>query len=110
MNTLTLTELAARLEAPARPILVEALPARYYDQGHLPAAVNINVGEVRDKAPTLLPDKSAPIVVYCASETCTNSHQVAVQLAALGYGDVQVFAGGKAEWEASGRPFAGMAA
>lgn len=102
MKTISLKELEASLRAARRPVLLEALPKRYFDQGHLPDAVNINVDEVKAKAPELLPDKEAQIVVYCASQTCTNSDQVAAQLHALGYTDVAVFKGGKAEWQAAG--------
>lgn len=110
MKTISLDTLAARLQAGPRPLLVEALPARYFDQGHLPGALNINVDEVKAKAPALLPRRDAPIVVYCASETCRNSDQVAVQLLALGYADVAVFKGGKAAWEAAGLALEGAAA
>jgi rhodanese-related sulfurtransferase len=102
MKTIQLQELAARVGGATQPVLVEALPARYYDDWHLPRAININIGEVKAKAPALLPDKSADIVVYCASDTCSNSDQVAVQLHALGYSNVAVFKGGKAAWQAAG--------
>lgn len=98
---MTLEEVLAAIPG-ARVTLVEALPERYFEEGHLPRAVNINVGDVKDKAPELLPSKSAAIIVYCASPTCTNSDQVALQLGALGYTDVAVFKGGKAEWQQHG--------
>lgn len=103
MKTISLSELLDNLLSPTPPVLVEALPSRYFAQGHLPGALNINVGEVKALAPELLPAKNARIVVYCASATCTNSDQVAVQLHALGYADVAVFKGGKAQWQADGQ-------
>lgn len=109
MKTISLTDLIAKVHA-NHAVLVEALPARYFDQGHLPGAVNINVGETKVKAPALLPTRDADIVVYCASATCTNSDQVAVQLNALGYSNVSVFKGGKAEWEAAGHALEGVPA
>jgi rhodanese-related sulfurtransferase len=47
----------------------------------------------------LAPDKSAEIVVYCASRTCRNSHIVARGPVRLGYTDVTVYEGGKQDWE-----------
>ena len=102
MKTINLQELATHVRSERKPVLIEALPVRYFQDGHLPGAININVGEVKDKAPGLLPDKAADIVVYCASATCTNSDQVAVNLRVLGYDNVAVFKGGKAEWQAAG--------
>lgn len=110
MKTISLNDLLDRLRSPTPPTLVEALPSRHFEQGHLPGAMNINVGEVKSLAPELLPAKTAGIVVYCASATCTNSDQVAVQLQALGYTDVAVFKGGKAEWHAAGHALEGGAA
>jgi rhodanese-related sulfurtransferase len=110
MKTISLNDLLDRLSSPTPPVLVEALPSHYFGQGHLPGALNINVGDVKALAPELLPAKAAGVVVYCASATCTNSDQVAVQLHALGYVDVAVFKGGKAEWHAAGHALEGAAA
>lgn len=107
MKTVSFSELTTKLQAHQPVILIEALPAHYFNQGHLPGAYNINVGEVHSKAPAMLHDKSADIVVYCASASCTNSDQVAMQLIALGYEQVAVFKGGKAAWEEAGRTLEG---
>ncbi|MDI5986591.1 rhodanese-like domain-containing protein [Halomonas sp. M4R5S39] len=106
MKTINREELAARLEGREHPILVEALPEKYFRQWHLPNAVNINHDQVRQRAPELLPNKHAAIVVYCASATCQNSDMVANQLEAMGYTDVAVYKGGKAEWEEAQLPVA----
>jgi rhodanese-related sulfurtransferase len=83
------------------PILVEALPRRYYDTGHLPGAMALPPDEY-ELATELAPDKAQPIVVYCASATCRNSHQAAAFLAMRGYANVAVYAGGKADWSEAG--------
>ena len=44
------------------------------------------------------------MVVYCASETCQNSHQAAAELTRLGYVDVRVYAGGKLDWQSANLP------
>lgn len=104
MKTINREDLAARLEGRERPTLVEALPEKYFKQWHLPNAVNINHDQVRQRAPELLPNKQAAIVVYCASATCQNSHMAANQLEAMGYTDVTVYQGGKEEWEKAQLP------
>ena len=53
----------------------------------------------------MVPDKAVPIVVYCASETCRNSHQAAEVFKMLGYTDVAVYPGGKKDWEEAGLAF-----
>ena len=60
--------------------------------------------QVRLLAASVLPDKSAEIVVYCASETCQNSHIAAKQLEQMGYTHVAVYAGGKKDWSEAKLP------
>ena len=50
-------------------LLVETLPATAYQHAHLPGAINLPPDQVAQLAPTLLPDKTADIVVYCAKPT-----------------------------------------
>jgi len=49
--------------------LVETLPRTAYEHAHLLGAVNIPADKIKEMAPALLPDKTADIVVYCASPT-----------------------------------------
>lgn len=90
-------------------VLVEALPAKNYDDAHLPGAVQINHDEIAQKAPLLLPYKDAKIVVYCANKECRNSAKAAGALEALGYTDVNEYVEGKADWQAAGLPTVGAA-
>jgi rhodanese-related sulfurtransferase len=101
--TITRTELQALIDAEAVTV-VEALGAEYYEQGHLPGAINIPHTEVRDLAPALLPDKDAPIVVYCANEPCANSGIATHVLRKLGYTNVRDYEAGKADWVEAGLP------
>ncbi|HJU21779.1 MAG TPA: rhodanese-like domain-containing protein [Casimicrobiaceae bacterium] len=101
---LTLQELQARLRANPQLVLLEALPDKYYRDWHLPGARHLPHDEVRAKAADVVPDKSTPIVVYCASDTCRNSHIAASELSRLGYVDVAAFTGGKKAWSEAGLP------
>jgi rhodanese-related sulfurtransferase len=85
-------------------VLVEALPEKYWRDWHLPGARHLPHDEVDRLAATVLPDKAAEIVVYCASRGCQNSHVAAQRLAQLGYENVAVYPGGKQDWMAAGFP------
>ena len=98
-------ELQQRLASTTPPTLVEALPEKYYRDGHLPGARHLPHTDVATLADRVLPDKSAPIVVYCASTTCQNSHIEAKLLEQRGYADVSVYAGGKQDWSEAGLAF-----
>lgn len=98
-------ELQALKSNGVEPVLIEALPQKYYDEGHLPGARHLPLDQVKDRAGEVAPDKSAPIVVYCASDTCRSSSEAASQLNELGYSDVSVYPGGKKDWEEAGLAF-----
>lgn len=82
----------------------EVLPPTHFGRGHLPGAVNLPLEGLEQRAPALFPDKQAALLLYCSSETCSNSHQAQERLTRLGYTAVHVFTGGKAAWQAAGLP------
>lgn len=104
MKLITREDLTARLESDHPPVLLEALAVAQYQSGHLPGARWFPVEQAKKLAATVAPSKEAPVVVYCASETCRNSHVAAKALVDLGYTDVSVYAGGKADWQNAGLP------
>jgi adenylyltransferase/sulfurtransferase len=74
-----------------------------WEQGHLNQAIFLPRGFLEVKADKLLPDKSQPIVVYCAGGV--RSALAAKTLQDLGYREVYSMRGGFIEWKNSGLPF-----
>lgn len=103
-DTITLDQLRAELDSDSPPILVEALGPQYYEDAHLPGAINIPHTEVDALAPSLLPDRDAAVVVYCANTPCQNSGIATRRLRALGYTNVRDYEAGKDEWVEAGLP------
>lgn len=101
-KSITRAELQARLAANPGLVLLEALPEKYFDDGHLPGARHFPHDQARTLAGAVVPDKETEIVVYCASASCQNSHIAARTLVQLGYGNVAVYAGGKQDWAEAG--------
>ena len=99
---ITRQQLAARYAANPKLIVLEALPEKYYVEGHLPGALHMPHDQVGKLARQLSPDLSAEIVVYCAGKTCNNSHIATNRLTQLGYTNVSVYAGGKQDWSEAG--------
>jgi rhodanese-related sulfurtransferase len=100
---ITRDELAAEIEAGAVTV-VDALGGEYYAKQHLPGAIALVEADVDRLAPTLLPDRAAPIVTYCSNSACPNSQRVADRLTALGYTNVRKYAGGIEDWVGAGLP------
>ena len=102
-RTITRDELRAAVDA-GEVVVVETLGPQYFEDAHLPGAINIPHTQVRELAPSLLPDKDAAIVTYCSNTACQNSEVAARQLEALGSTDVRKYAEGKQDWTEAGLP------
>ncbi len=68
-KTISRDELKKKIDLGDKFLLVETLPTTAYHHAHLPGAINLPPDQVTQLAPQLMPDKSAEIVVYCASPT-----------------------------------------
>jgi rhodanese-related sulfurtransferase len=69
VQTISRDDLLNKIKRADKFQLVEVLPKVAYEHAHLPGAINLPPDDVKDAAATLLPDKQADIVVYCASPT-----------------------------------------
>ena len=101
MKTVTLEEVQQAL-TDRRTVVLEVLPRKYYDNGHLPGALQTTNDQIAAQAADLIRATTTPVVVYCSGPTCGNSHAAGITLAELGYTDVRVFIGGKAAWTEAG--------
>ncbi|WP_158220832.1 rhodanese-like domain-containing protein [Kineosporia sp. R_H_3] len=100
---MTLDELVTLLDD-GSAVLVEALSVAAYQAGHLPGAVNVPGPLSVDLAVALVPRRSESVVVYCSGPGCGRSTLTARAFEHLGYSDVRVYPGGKAEWAEAGLP------
>jgi rhodanese-related sulfurtransferase len=105
-GTVTRDELRALLSSGSATV-VEALPADAYEAEHLPGAVNVPGDLDARLAAALVPDRTRTVVVYCSGQSCARSKVIAAAFERLGYVDVRVYPGGKADWWAAGLPLEG---
>lgn len=69
LRTISREDLKKKIDAKDYFFLAEILPSQYYREGHLPGAVNLPPDKVRELASSVLPDKNAEVIVYCAKLT-----------------------------------------
>lgn len=94
---------ARRLIA-AGAVVVDARRPEDFALGHLPGAVNLPVEEF-DACFAEVEHRLArglPLLVYCGGGDCTLSHELADILRQMGFGRVEVLAGGLEAWKAAG--------
>src|SRR5690349_6440857 len=72
-----------------------------YEQGMIPGSVFIPRGHLESQAENKLPDRDAPIIIYCAAGN--RSAFAARTLQELGYTDVASMIGGFGRWKNDGR-------
>ena len=87
--------------------LVEVLPAKEYEEDHLPGAVSLPLRQLEAEARTLL-DRNRPVVVYCWGPGCNGGAKAALELASLGV-PVKEMLGGFEYWAREGYPVEGAA-
>jgi rhodanese-related sulfurtransferase len=97
VKTISRDELRSKLNRGERFVLLETLPKSSYDHAHLPTAKNLPPDEIKNIA-SLVPDKNAEIIVYCANPTWHASENAARELAAMGYTNIRDYAEGKQDW------------
>jgi molybdopterin/thiamine biosynthesis adenylyltransferase/rhodanese-related sulfurtransferase len=81
-------------------VWIDVREADEWQEGHLPGAVHIPRGFLESRVEAAAPDKSTPVVVYCAS--AARSAFAAKSLQELGYEDVHSLAGGFTDWKRNG--------
>jgi rhodanese-related sulfurtransferase len=69
VQTISRDELKQKIDRKDDFLLVETLSKIAYQHAHLPGAINLPPDQIKEFAPTLLPERNAEIVVYCASPT-----------------------------------------
>jgi 3-mercaptopyruvate sulfurtransferase SseA len=86
-----------------RVVLIEALSGAEseYDAKHIPYSMPMQVNRVRELATQYLPDTGAEIVVYGPNELSPAADTVAHLLSGMGYVNLFIYRGGKAQWFAA---------
>jgi rhodanese-related sulfurtransferase len=106
-DTISLDELRG-VVGDHKTIVLDARATPFYQQGHIPGALNLSrddfARDYRRLRPTLDAAKDKPIVVYCSGGDCHDSRMVASALLSLGFSQVRVFTGGWSGWTEAGLP------
>ncbi len=96
--------LAAQLDSDTPPVLVDVRELDEWDEGRLPDAVHVPRGNLESRIEGVVPEREAPIVLYCASGN--RSAFAAKTLGELGYTNVTSLAAGYNGWKRDGFPTA----
>ena len=84
-------EARAKVAAKEFDTIVDVRTNMEYNLGHAPDAVHLPIGEIEAKASSVLPDKTARILVYC--NTGQRSRAASEKLYSMGYKNVRYIGG-----------------
>lgn len=95
-------EVKARLDRRDKFLLVDVREESEWARGRLPGAIHLSKGIIERDIETTIPDKGAPIVLYCGGGF--RSVLVAENLQKMGYSNVISMDGGWRGWLEAGYP------
>ena len=98
----TAEALAARLEEPTAPVLLDVRGSGEFGVGHIPGARWLARGKLELLVDSLVPDRATALVTVC--DTGVRAALAAATLAERGYRDVAYLDGGLGAWRAAGLP------
>jgi molybdopterin/thiamine biosynthesis adenylyltransferase/rhodanese-related sulfurtransferase len=102
ISTVSLEEIKRRLETKAPVLLLDVREKEEYRAGYIPGALSVPRGFLEIQIEQKIPDKSTPIVAYCAGGT--RSALAAKTLIDLGYTQVESANPGFVRWKDLGFP------
>jgi rhodanese-related sulfurtransferase len=97
-------EIKARLDRGEKLILVDTREESEWARGHLPNAIHLGKGVIERDIEKQVPDKAAPLVLYCGGGF--RSALAADNLQKMGYTSVISMDGGWRGWNEAGFPTA----
>ncbi len=100
VKELTVQEVKNLLENDGKYLLLDVREKEEYREGHLEESVSLPRGFLEIKVETTVPDKSTPVIAYCAGGV--RSLLAAKDMKEMGYSEVISMSGGYSAWKAAG--------
>jgi rhodanese-related sulfurtransferase len=85
-----------------RAVVVDVCEPDEYGAGHVGGARNVPVGQLEQRLPEVVKNKSVPLILVCASGARANRALAVARK--LGYEKAQVLAGGLKAWKEANLP------
>jgi adenylyltransferase/sulfurtransferase len=104
IKEVTIDEAQSALQSDQPPLVVDVRERDEYEEGAIKDAVHVPRGYLELRIENVAPDRSRPIVLYCAGGA--RSALAARSLEELGYENVSSLAGGFGAWKNAGLPYA----
>jgi 3-mercaptopyruvate sulfurtransferase SseA len=104
-SAVSFQELTAKLNTPG-VVVVDARASEEFSEGHIPGTRNIPYFAGPEQFTRFMQEVplDVEVITYCEGVECSAAENLALQLRQLGYGKVNIFAGGWDEWTKHNMP------
>jgi rhodanese-related sulfurtransferase len=96
------TGLAVQLINREKAVVVDVCETEEFAQGHIGGAKNVPLGELEQRLPDLVKNKSLPLILVCP--TGARANRAVATAKKLGYEKAQALAGGLKAWKEANLP------
>ena len=102
IREVSINDVRKMIDAKENIIFLDVRDKHEFEEGHIPGAINISRGSLEFKIATIIPDKSAKIIVYCGLDL--RSPLAVRVMNDLGYTHAVNLLGGLKAWKEAGYP------
>lgn len=100
-NTVSALELP-QLQRDGKSVIIDVNESKDFLVRHLPDAINVPLGDIKQDNKALMKHKDATTIVVC--ETGSRSNKAAKQLLSMGFSNVNILRGGIMSWAKENLP------
>ena len=102
IKEVTVEDVKKLIDSNAKIVILDVRDRDEYITGFIPGAINVSRGMLEFKVEAAIPDKSAPIYVYCGVDL--RGPLATLTLNRMGYVNAVNLIGGLKAWKAAGNP------
>ncbi|MBD0371804.1 MAG: hypothetical protein ICV60_13265 [Pyrinomonadaceae bacterium] len=102
---ITRAELKEKIISGDKFYLIEIESAEHTKQAHIPGALRIPLGEIREHAEKVLLNKSPDLVFFCQDDSCPCAGEARDIFTTMGYESIRHYSKGVEDWVGAGLPF-----
>lgn len=107
VKTITTNELERKIRTDVGVHVWNVLTDEWFKDELIPGSRRVPLDKIDEAVKQASIAKDAPVVVYCAGPTCSQSREAAQKLNELGYSNVETFEGGLEDWKQAGHGVVG---
>jgi rhodanese-related sulfurtransferase len=104
ISTVTRDELKEKIIRGDKFYLIEIESPEHTSHAHIPGALRLPLGELREQAGKVLLNRSAELVFFCQDDTCPCTGEAGDKFTSMGYDSILHYREGVSGWAGAGYP------